>query len=260
MRGHDRESLPRGYLITPRFHTERGGSGCAPGQLRWARRSAGRKEQSGARGRQNRRTAMAVLSFWRPRAPLSVPSVRRIAGRAWCPAHTRSAAFAVRPGVWMPRGGVPRGRPRALWARVVTPDGRGAPPVVSREVSLPVADPADSSTDHGRGVPRRSATRHPAGHASSRLPSRSAHRRHGGRGAVARRRCAGRRTWCTGAARRLAVTCGYCGTLMTPMAANFNIVPVAILNMKDRRGVIKNQVLVGLIMLVFQICYMIVLK
>ena len=58
----------------------------------------------------------------------------------------------------------------------------------------------------------------------------------------------------------LALTCGYCGTLMTPMAANFNIVPVAILNMKDRWGVIKNQVLVGLIMLVFQICYMIVLK
>ena len=57
-----------------------------------------------------------------------------------------------------------------------------------------------------------------------------------------------------------ALTCGYCGTLMTPMAANFNIVPVAILNMKDRWGVIKNQVLVGLIMLVFQICYMIVLK
>ena len=57
-----------------------------------------------------------------------------------------------------------------------------------------------------------------------------------------------------------ALTCGYCGTLMTPMAANFNIVPVAILIMKDRWGVIKNQVLVGLIMLVFQICYMIVLK
>ena len=58
----------------------------------------------------------------------------------------------------------------------------------------------------------------------------------------------------------IALTCGDCGTLMTPMAANFNIVPVAILNMKDRWGVIKNQVLVGLIMLVFQICYMIVLK
>ena len=58
----------------------------------------------------------------------------------------------------------------------------------------------------------------------------------------------------------IALTCGYCGTLLTPMAANFNIRPVAILNMKDRWGVIKNQVLVALIMLVFQICYMIVLK
>ena len=32
----------------------------------------------------------------------------------------------------------------------------------------------------------------------------------------------------------IALTCGYCGTLLTPMAANFNILPVAILNMKDR--------------------------
>lgn len=37
----------------------------------------------------------------------------------------------------------------------------------------------------------------------------------------------------------LALTCGYCGTLLTPMAANFNILPVAILNMKDRWGAIK---------------------
>lgn len=58
----------------------------------------------------------------------------------------------------------------------------------------------------------------------------------------------------------LALTCGYCGTLLTPMAANFNILPVAILNMKDRWGAIKNQVLVASFMLVFQICYMIVLK
>ena len=56
----------------------------------------------------------------------------------------------------------------------------------------------------------------------------------------------------------LALTCGYCGTLLTPMAANFNILPVAILNMKDRWGAIKNQVLVAIFMLVFQICYMIV--
>lgn len=58
----------------------------------------------------------------------------------------------------------------------------------------------------------------------------------------------------------LALTCGYCGTLCTPMAANFNIVPVAILNMKDRWGVIKNQVLIAVIMLVFQIGYMMIFK
>ena len=58
----------------------------------------------------------------------------------------------------------------------------------------------------------------------------------------------------------LALTCGYCGTLCTPMAANFNIVPVAILNMKDRWGVIKKQVIVAVIMLVFQICYMMMFK
>ena len=55
----------------------------------------------------------------------------------------------------------------------------------------------------------------------------------------------------------LALTCGYCGTLMTPMAANFNIVPVAILEMKDRMGVIKKQVVPALIMIVFQIIWMI---
>ena len=55
----------------------------------------------------------------------------------------------------------------------------------------------------------------------------------------------------------LAITCGFCGTLMTPMAANFNIVPVAILDMKDEYGVIKKQVPIALIMLVVQICFMI---
>lgn len=58
----------------------------------------------------------------------------------------------------------------------------------------------------------------------------------------------------------LALTCGYCGTLCTPMAANFNVVPVAMLDMKDRFGVIKNQVVLALILLVFQIVYMILFK
>lgn len=34
---------------------------------------------------------------------------------------------------------------------------------------------------------------------------------------------------------------GFCGTLLTPMAANFNIVPAALLDLKDRNGVIKAQ-------------------
>ena len=56
----------------------------------------------------------------------------------------------------------------------------------------------------------------------------------------------------------LALTCGFCGTLMTPMAANFNIVPVAILDMKDEYGVIKKQIPIALIMLAVQIGYMII--
>src|SRR5699024_8164007 len=56
------------------------------------------------------------------------------------------------------------------------------------------------------------------------------------------------------------LTCGYAGTLLTPMAANFNIVPVAMLDMKDRMGVIKNQLVPALILIVFQIIYMIILK
>ena len=35
---------------------------------------------------------------------------------------------------------------------------------------------------------------------------------------------------------------GYCGTLMTPMAANFNIVPAALLELPDKNAVIKVQV------------------
>ena len=58
----------------------------------------------------------------------------------------------------------------------------------------------------------------------------------------------------------LALTCGYCGTLLTPMAANFNIVPVATLDMKDGMGVIKNQVVPSLFLIVFQIAYMIMFK
>jgi len=39
----------------------------------------------------------------------------------------------------------------------------------------------------------------------------------------------------------ITLTAGSSGTLMTPMAANFNIVPAALLNMRDQYGVIKFQ-------------------
>jgi uncharacterized membrane protein len=46
---------------------------------------------------------------------------------------------------------------------------------------------------------------------------------------------------------------GFCGTLMTPMAANFNIVPAALLELKNQYGVIKVQIATALPMLVANI-------
>jgi uncharacterized membrane protein len=42
---------------------------------------------------------------------------------------------------------------------------------------------------------------------------------------------------------------GFCGTLMTPMAANFNIVPAALLELKSQYAVIRAQVPTALAML-----------
>ena len=42
---------------------------------------------------------------------------------------------------------------------------------------------------------------------------------------------------------------GFCGTLLTPMAANFNIVPAAVLELKDRYAVIKVQAPTALLLL-----------
>ncbi len=58
----------------------------------------------------------------------------------------------------------------------------------------------------------------------------------------------------------LGMTAGYCGTLMTPMAANFNIVPCAVLETKDQKyAVIKSQVPMALTMIVIHIVLMLVL-
>lgn len=46
---------------------------------------------------------------------------------------------------------------------------------------------------------------------------------------------------------------GFCGTLMTPMAANFNIVPAALLELRDRNSVVRAQVATALPLLAFNI-------
>lgn len=54
----------------------------------------------------------------------------------------------------------------------------------------------------------------------------------------------------------LALTAGYCGTLLTPMAANFNILPAALLELKDKNAVIKAQAPIAIILLVIHIFLM----
>ena len=46
---------------------------------------------------------------------------------------------------------------------------------------------------------------------------------------------------------------GFCGTLMTPMAANFNLVPAALLELKNQYGVIRAQILTALPLLAVNI-------
>jgi len=48
---------------------------------------------------------------------------------------------------------------------------------------------------------------------------------------------------------------GFCGTLMTPMAANFNLVPAALLELKDRNAVVKAQVGTALPLLAINILF-----
>ncbi|THD65310.1 DUF979 domain-containing protein [Phenylobacterium sp.] len=52
---------------------------------------------------------------------------------------------------------------------------------------------------------------------------------------------------------------GFCGTLMTPLAANFNLVPPALLEIPDRYAVIKAQIPTALLMLIVNTVLMYVL-
>ena len=55
---------------------------------------------------------------------------------------------------------------------------------------------------------------------------------------------------------------GYCGTLLTPMAANFNIVPAVLLELPDQYGVIRAQWVTALILLAanFALMWMLVFR
>jgi uncharacterized membrane protein len=57
----------------------------------------------------------------------------------------------------------------------------------------------------------------------------------------------------------LGLTAGYCGTLCTPMAANFNIMPAALLQTKDKYVIIKTQLPIAGTLLLVHIILMYVL-
>ena len=54
----------------------------------------------------------------------------------------------------------------------------------------------------------------------------------------------------------LGLTAGFCGTLLTPMAANFNIMPAALLETKDKYVIIKSQAPMAVTMLIIHILLM----
>jgi uncharacterized membrane protein len=54
----------------------------------------------------------------------------------------------------------------------------------------------------------------------------------------------------------LGLTAGFCGTLCTPMAANFNIMPAALLQTKDKYVIIKSQLPVAGVLLLVHIILM----
>lgn len=54
----------------------------------------------------------------------------------------------------------------------------------------------------------------------------------------------------------IGMLCGFCGTLVTPMAVNFNPVPAALLELKDQYGPIKDQLPTAAALLVRNIAIM----
>lgn len=54
----------------------------------------------------------------------------------------------------------------------------------------------------------------------------------------------------------LGLTAGYCGTLLTPMAANFNIMPAALLETKNKYVIIRSQIPMAVTMMIIHILLM----
>ena len=54
----------------------------------------------------------------------------------------------------------------------------------------------------------------------------------------------------------LALTAGYCGTLLTPMGANFNVMPAALLEIDDKNAIIRHQAPVAIGLLITHILFM----
>ena len=54
----------------------------------------------------------------------------------------------------------------------------------------------------------------------------------------------------------LALTAGYCGTLLTPMGANFNVMPAALLEIDDKNAIIRHQAPVAIGLLIIHILLM----
>lgn len=56
----------------------------------------------------------------------------------------------------------------------------------------------------------------------------------------------------------LGMLAGFCGTLCTPMAANFNLVPPALLEMRDKYGQIKVQIPTAILLLAVNVGFMLI--
>jgi uncharacterized membrane protein len=56
----------------------------------------------------------------------------------------------------------------------------------------------------------------------------------------------------------IAMLSGFCGTLCTPMAANFNLVPPALLEMRDKYGQIKVQIPTAVALLSVNVAFMLI--